>query len=118
MYSALELGGNAEDDSDNDEEFSLTENLKKDTENEGSAHIGDLQLKTEEENLFYKEQVKSLQEEINRINQSHSQKTDENRDLQRLLSDLQIQLRELVFVGPTKVVVSLGFRQFSVNVIG
>ena len=95
MYSALELGGNAEDDSDNDEEFSLTENLKKDTENEGSAHIRDLQLKTEEENLFYKEQVKSLQDEIDRINQSHSQKTDENRDLQRLLSDLQIQLREL-----------------------
>ena len=95
MYSALEFGGNGEDDSDNDGEFSLTENSKKDTENEESYRIRDIQLKTEEENLFYKEQVKSLQEEIDRINQSHSQKTDENRDLQRLLSDLQIQLREL-----------------------
>ena len=97
LYSALELGCANEDESDNDDEFSLTDNLKKDNENEESSQqdIRDLQLKTEEENLFYKEQVKSLQEEIDRINQSHSQKTDENRNLQRLLSELQIQLREL-----------------------
>ena len=97
LYSGLEHVTGADNDSDNDE-FSLTENLKKDDDGNDEysvQFIRERQLKTEEENLFYKAQVKSLQEEVDRINQSHLQKTDENRNLQRLLSDLQVHLRDL-----------------------
>lgn len=90
-----------DDDNDNHEEtFNETFTLDEQADNtEAYRKLKDLQLKTEEENLFQREQIKCMREEIDRINvvnKTTNEKLEyENDNLQRLLSQLQHQLRQL-----------------------